>query len=60
VPPVPTVDADVPPVAAEPPLPPVILVCERAGEAASSVAIAKIDKSVFMFQILSFKVTKWR
>jgi len=40
VPPVPTVLADVPPAAAEPPVPPVMLVCASSGDAAASKSAA--------------------
>ena len=49
VPPVPTVEAEVPPAAAEPPLPPVMLFCARAGEAAATrSATADFVRNVLM------------
>lgn len=51
VPPVPSVVADVPPAAAEPPVPPVMLVCADSGEAAaSSNATAEVAINVFICQ----------
>jgi len=54
VPPVPKVVAEVPPTAAEPPVPPVMLVCAQSGDDATSKnTAAEAAKFVFILLVLS-------